>query len=102
MNTPNADTVRSVAEESLRLSLLLNTAEEIQWEASPIPKPREDTTQRASGGHGDPTQDIVLDGRRLAVRAAVIRSERILSLYLAELRGARLNLEQAVTAWNGE
>jgi hypothetical protein len=102
MNTPTTETVRIVAEESLRLALVIGTAEEIQWEASPVPKPREDTTQRATGGHGDPTGNIVLDARRLAVRDAVKEAERVLALYSLELRNARLKLDDAVTAWNGE
>ncbi|KUM41178.1 DUF7169 domain-containing protein [Arthrobacter sp. EPSL27] len=97
-----ADTVRTVAEESLRLALALGVADEVQWERSPVPQPREDTTQRASGGHGDPTGDIVLDPRRLAVRDAVSAAEEALARYAVELRQARVNVEAAVARWNGE
>jgi hypothetical protein len=93
---------RIVADEALRLMLALNTADEIQWERSPIPQPREDTTQRASGGHGDPTGDIVLDPRRLAVREAVTHAEETLLMFATALRHARENVEQAVARWNGE
>lgn len=99
MTTPNP---RTVADESLRLMLALQTADEIQWERSPVPTPREDTTQRASGGHGDPTGDIVLDPRRMAVREAVNRAETALQHYAIALRDARLEVEQAVARWNGE
>lgn len=100
MNTP--DPIRATAEESLRLALQITTAREIQWEASPIPKPREDTTQRATGGHSDPTGTIATDLRRLAVRVAVMDAERALTQSRLDMRNARLGLEAAVAAWNGE
>ncbi|WVX88033.1 hypothetical protein SEA_TFORTROY_45 [Arthrobacter phage TforTroy] len=96
------DTVRQTAREALLLIQALNTAAEIQWEASPVPKPREDTTERASGGHGDPTGDIVLDARRLALRDAVSDAEIVMARYAAELQAARINVDRAVARWNGE
>lgn len=96
------ETVRTTAEESLRLTLALGLADEIQWERSPVPQPREDTSQRASGGHGDPTGDIVLDPRRMAVREAVSRAETILQHYAVALRDARQEVERSVARWNGE
>ncbi|WVX87896.1 hypothetical protein SEA_BERRIE_45 [Arthrobacter phage Berrie] len=96
------DTVRDTAREALLLIQALTTADEIQWEASPVPKPREDTSQRASGGHGDPTGDIVLDARRLDLRDAVSAAESVLTRYAAELSAARVNVERAVARWNGE
>ncbi|UYL87647.1 hypothetical protein SEA_VRESIDENCE_43 [Arthrobacter phage VResidence] len=99
MTTPNP---RTVADEALRLMLALNTANEIQWERSPVPTPRDDTTQRASGGHGDPTGDIVLDPRRLAVRGAVVAAEQTLKNTITALREARLDVERTVALWNGE
>ena len=95
-------TVRETTTEALQIARVLDAASEIQWEAAPIPKPREDTTQRASGGHGDPTGDIVLDPRRQAVREAVKDAERALAQHLAILRDARHKLTTAVEAWNGE
>lgn len=96
------ENVRNTAAEALRLGLALGVADDVQWEPSPVPKPREDTTQRASGGHGDPTGDIVLDARRLAVREAATAAESVLTRYAAELRLARVNVEEAVARWNGE
>jgi hypothetical protein len=93
---------RTVAAESLRLMLALNTADEIQWERSPVPQPRDDTTQRPKGGHGDPTGDIVLDPRRMAVREAVSHAETILRHYATALRTARQDVQNAVARWNGE
>ncbi|QXO14579.1 hypothetical protein SEA_KAYLISSA_45 [Arthrobacter phage Kaylissa] len=95
-------TAHTAARDALRLAQAIATAQEIQWEASPVPKPREDTSQRASGGHGDPTGDIVLDSRRLAVREAVVAAEKALDRAAAELRRARVNVESAVARWNGE
>lgn len=96
------DTARTAAKEALLLAQSLATTSEIQWEAAPVPKPREDTTQRASGGHGDPTADIVTDPRRLAVRDAVRAAELALTRAADELRRARVNVDRSVEAWNGE
>ncbi|AYN59128.1 hypothetical protein HOU52_gp43 [Arthrobacter phage Yang] len=96
------DTVRATAREALLLIQSLNTAAEIQWERSPVPQPREDTTERGSGGHGDPTGDIVLDARRLALRDAVSDAEAVMARYAAELQAARINVDRAVARWNGE
>lgn len=84
-----------------------------QWEASPVPKPREDTAERSSGGRPpNPTADVVLDGRRLAVRQAVIEAERALQrarsarLGLGLIRDAvvvaRRDLDRAVARFDGE
>ncbi|UDL14647.1 hypothetical protein SEA_KEALII_41 [Arthrobacter phage KeAlii] len=100
--TTATETVKATAAESLKIVRLLDAAAEIQWEASPVPKPREDTTQRAKGGHGDPTGDIVLDPRRLAVREAVVTAEGEILAHLETLRAARVRLEAAIEAWNGE
>ncbi|QIN94443.1 hypothetical protein SEA_LEGO_43 [Arthrobacter phage Lego] len=96
------NTAHAAARDALRLAQSIETAREIQWEASPVPKPREDTSQRASGGHGDPTGDIVLDSRRLAVREAVVAAERALARAAEELQTARVNVDRAVARWNGE
>ncbi|WNO26061.1 hypothetical protein SEA_WILDWEST_42 [Arthrobacter phage Wildwest] len=100
--TANTQAAHTTAREALFLAQSLNTAADIQWEPSPVPKPREDTSQRASGGHGDPTGDIVLDARRLALREAVSAAEHTLAQCAAELRRARVNVEEAVARWNGE
>jgi hypothetical protein len=94
-------TARRLVVETMNLTRAIDAAEEIQWEASPVPKPREDTTQRASGGHGDPTGDIVLDPRRLAVREALAEAESVvrdLSVRVAELQA---KVGGTVDAWNG-
>ncbi|UIW13526.1 hypothetical protein PQD80_gp42 [Arthrobacter phage Lizalica] len=96
------DTAHATARDALRLAQSIATAQEIQWEPSPVPKPREDTSQRASGGHGDPTGDIVLDARRLAVREAVVAAEQALARAAEDLRQARVNVDRAVARWNGE
>jgi hypothetical protein len=100
--TTLTETVKATAAEALQIVRLLDAASGIQWEASPVPKPREDTTQRAKGGHGDPTADIVTDPRRLAVREAVTDAERALTQHLAILRHTRHELARAVEVWNGE
>lgn len=98
----HTDTARAVAEEALKLALALNMADEIQWERSPVPTPRDDTTQRASGGHGDPTGDIVLDPRRMAVRGATVAAEQAMKNTLRALRDSRRDVLDTVARWNGE
>jgi hypothetical protein len=94
--------VHSFAKETLLLARSLGEAEEIQWTAAPIPKPREDTTERAKGGHGDPTLATVLDERRLAVRLRVEEARVILAHNEEAAVEARRNLDAAIAAWNGE
>ena len=95
--------VHSFAKETLLLARSLGEAEEIQWTAAPIPKPREDTTERSKGDrHGDPTLDTVLDERRLAVRLRVEEARVILAHNEEAAVDARRNLDAAIAAWNGE
>lgn len=81
----------------------IGEAEARQWEASPVPKPREDTTQRSSGGRpSDPTADTALDPRRLAVRETLLAVEPVLRDAAVALRGSRLALSRAVARFDGE
>lgn len=92
-----------IRQESDALLATLPEATARQWSSSPVPKPREDTPQRASGDRpADPTGDIVLDARRLAVRDTVVRSERALLHAARTLRGVRLSMESAVARFDGE
>ena len=102
MTTPLPAVVRSFTEEALFLARSAAEAEEIQWSAAPIPKPREDTTERAKGGHGDPTLAIVLDERRLAVRLRYEEALVVLRELTEQAADARRNLNAAIAAWNGE
>ena len=101
MTSPLPPLVRELATEALLLALSLGEAESIQWSPSLTPKPREDTTERASGGHGDPTLATVVDERRLAVRAQVDAGTAHLEEAVSALRRARANVDEAVNSWNG-
>ena len=72
-----------------------------QWSPSPIPRPRDDTTERASGGHGDPTSAVATDDRRLALREQIARCRDALMHSAVTVRGARLSLERALAEWEG-
>lgn len=73
-----------------------------QWEASQAPRPREDTAERSSGGRpADPTGDIVLDGRRLALRDAVRTADEAALRAAASVVAARKHLERAVDRYDG-
>lgn len=102
MTTSLPSAVRSFAAESLSLARSLADAEEIQWTAAPVPKPREDTTERAKGGHGDPTLATVLDERRLAVRQAVEEAHATLAANTEATAEARQKLDAAIASWNGD
>lgn len=92
-----------IREETDALLALLPDAYARQWEASPVPKPREDTSQRAIGGRpSDPTADTVLDARRLSVRDGVSRAERILEFAARSLTERREALEAALRRYDGE
>lgn len=94
---------RLIREESEALLLALPDAVARQWSLSPVPKPREDTPQRASGDRpADPTADTVADPRRLAVRAAVLNAEKALRDAAVALRGSRLAVERSVARFDGE
>jgi hypothetical protein len=93
--------VKATTAEALRLLLLLDDAVAVQWQTSPVPKPREDTTQRASGAISDPTLATVLDERRLAVRQAVRRAASALDAHSSALSSARRDVEIALQAWEG-
>jgi hypothetical protein len=91
--------VRDLAEHALALATLLPKAEGIQWTAAPVPRPRDDTTERASGGHGDPTFDTVADDRRLGVRAAVLGSYDALEQAVRALIAAEASIDAAVSRY---
>lgn len=90
-----------VRRECDALSEVLPGALSAQWRAAPAPKPRDDTTERGKGSHGDPTQAIVLDERRLRLRLQVIASERVLRGAAVAVRGVRRGLELALDEWEG-
>jgi hypothetical protein len=93
--------VLRLAEEALSTSAVLREASDIQWQPSPAPRPREDTTERSKGGHSDPTVNTVTDPRRLQLRAAVLEAEHLLESATRALAASRRRLEAAVDAWNG-
>lgn len=79
----------------------LDEAVDVQWDPSPIPKPREDTTQRASGGHGDPTSAVALDDRRGEVRSAFVAGSQALDVATIQARATRRRIEEALDRWAG-
>jgi len=94
--------VRDLAERALLLAAELPKAEGIQWTAAPVIRPRDDTVERASGGHGDPTFATVADDRRLGVRAAVLASYDALEGAVRALETARAGLATAVEVYYGD
>lgn len=101
MPDPLVPAVRAFAAEVLALGSVMFEADAVQWSASPTPKPRDDTSERAKGGHGDPTPSIVTDPRRLAVRAAFVDAELVLAEATRKAAEARATVEAALARWQG-
>lgn len=83
------------------LETLLPALTDAQWSQSRRPLPREDTHERATGAHSDPTADTALDSNRLALRLQVIKSERAIRSAIIAVRGVRLGAERALSSWEG-
>lgn len=77
---------------------VLGPALEAQWQPAPYIR-ADDTGIKQPGGIDRPTEDIALDGRRMALRAQVLRSERILRDTAVNVRGVRRGLERALERW---
>lgn len=89
-------------EECGALAAMLPAALEYQWRRPSSVRPDVDTTERETGGHSDPTADVALDGRRLRLRAQVIKSERVLRDAVIAARGVRVGLEKALAAYDAD
>ncbi|MFS6529142.1 hypothetical protein V8Z69_18345 [Microbacterium aurugineum] len=96
-DTPTtADTLEAFGATYLRLHQALDNASESQWQAGYTPRARDDgdaATIRSNGTTSDPTVGIFLDGRRLALREAVIEAERAQELALHTMQTAIAKLE---------
>lgn len=88
--------------ELAELRKIAPAALDAQWSPAPVPRPRDDTAERAKGGHSDPVPAIVLDARRLALRAQVLRSEDLLRAALVNVSGVRQGLDRALASWEGD
>lgn len=75
---------------------------ERQWDKSPTPRPRDDTTERSKGARpADPTAETALDARRLDLRHTVQQATEALRVAAVTARGARLAMENAVQRFDG-
>lgn len=92
----------ALAAACAHLSAVAAEAAEVQWAPAPIPRPREDTTERAKGGHGDPTPSVALDTRRADVRAAVVAAARALEFARVNAIVQARTVEDALARWAGE
>jgi hypothetical protein len=103
MSTPTLSSpLRDLTEAAIELARVVEAAEAVQWKPAPVAKPRDDTTERAAGGHGDPTFSTVADERRLAVREAVGRSHYALGLNARALRQMTAAVEAALRGYYGD
>lgn len=96
------DVLQDTAAAFLRLTQALGEAEAVQWDpAARRPQARDDTTERSKGGHGDPTADVALDERRLALRDAVEEARLRLQIAATGVSAADRHLREALDAWAG-
>lgn len=72
---------------------------ELQWEAAPQVREREVDRAASGGGHGDPTASVVLDDRRLAVRAALKEAELALKRSCHVIRMAEVAVTKSIDSW---
>lgn len=95
--------VEMIRIETEALSRILPEAQERQWDASPVPRPREDTPQRTTGDRpSDPTADVALDPRRLRLRETVDRADSALYDAAVRLVAVRQAMERAIDRFDGE
>jgi hypothetical protein len=87
--------VRNLAEAALRLELGLQQGRGIMWERSPRLSGPDNSGVRGSN-LADTVPAIVMDERRLAVRASVVEGERLLERAVAALGVARRHVEAAL------
>lgn len=95
------DPVEQLSAALRQLSRILEVARAAQWMKAPsagVPSER----QRGEGGRpADPTADVALDSRRLALREAVTRAESTAALYTAALTSHTEKICVALHEWQG-
>lgn len=94
--------LKELLEVIVKLGRALDAAKAVQWDRSPVPTSREEGSSRALGGYSNPTADITLDPRRLAVREAVEAAELKIQNTAASLREEIAPLLATVERWQGE
>lgn len=100
MTQPNP-TLEAFGATYLRLRQLLDDVGDSQWRAGQSLVPKEDTTERSKGLTSDPTPNIVVDSRRLALRAAVIEAEQALEKAGRIMQAAERHLDTNLKKWQG-
>ena len=100
MTKPNP-TLEAFGATYLRLRQLLDDVGDSQWRAGQSLVPKEDTTERSKGLTSDPTPNIVVDSRRLALRAAVIEAEQALEKAGRTMQAAERHLTDSLQRWQG-
>ena len=99
--TKPTDTLEAFAATYLRLRQLVADVGDSQWQPGVTPRAVDDTTERSKGTKSDPTPTIVVDGRRLALRAAVIEAEQALEKAGRVMQAAERHLNQKLEAHHG-
>lgn len=100
MTDTSLDTLEKFGAADLRVRQLLADSREAQWRAGRSPVPKADTTERSRGLVNDPTANIVLDPRRVALRAAVVEAEAALAYADRAMRFAAARLATVLAQGN--
>lgn len=91
----NTELMQASAKSLLRLALMVNAAEELQWEPSPA------SGHPRANDYADPVAETVADERRLAVRDAVEKARVTMYEVGQAAEKARRELEAMIDQWEG-
>lgn len=95
--------VNALADKIRTLARLLDAAVAVQWQAPPVARPHDDTAERSKGAPpSNPTADVALDGRRLALRAAIVEGQRAIRKATTAASAAGAHLSGALDAWQDD
>lgn len=102
MERNTINTFKKANEQMIKTAKTAYNIEEIMYDAPS----RRKTTREEGGGQGnsisDPTGELALDGRRLALSSEHSRTLMLIQKFHIELEEAEKRLERALRDWDGE
>lgn len=84
------------------LKAAYDAAEPRQWEASPVPKQGGEAARSSASTVANPTADIALDPRRLALRDTTTKATAAVRDAVVRVVASRKALERAVVRFDGD
>lgn len=98
----SANITETIMAEAAALGAVLEEANEVRWSLPPRRRPAEDTSERSSGPHSDPTADIVTDERRLALSTEVDSVLTGCHKAVIALQAMRRSVERRLAEWGAD